>query len=763
MLLNTGADRATDWVGEYNSYIVPFSPFGAFHIARTLQPQLPEFLLDLSVSDGADQSIPHGALYVEQKSADVRVDDPSDPEFAFRNGEPYGELGLIRQTDFDWQEQTGAPNDPQPGNLQGKREIMRRELFSDSATTAFAADVGDFVVTNGAMTATPELLGEETVSLFYLDQYQPSYMEILVTINAEKDRAGSKSNAYVIFDYKSAEDFKFAGVEVGTDKIQIGHRDATGWVVDTQTQMQLKANRDYDLTVVLFGSVVTIYVDQGINVSMDFGEPLNDDGYLGLGTVNATAHFDDFQVQQLPPIWTFTHSEGFSGTDNGFAEHGGIWEQNEGSLTGTATSTPAITTQFLDVAPYSRLEMVATLETAGQGGVVFDYYSDQDFKYAALDANTNQVVIGHYTSHGWSIDAATDYIVESGQSYELMVTMFGTSVSVAVNGQAVIAHVFNGLLNDANFGLLSADGSTSFDNFLVRGDDSAYSTALMASVPGAHIDSSTAATAPPTAQQLKSHFDAAISTWDGLMDMSLARGLELRVEDLPGLMLGRLEDNVLSIDLNAAGHGWFIDPTPLANEEFDVNGQAIDGRAAGSIDLLTVLTHELGHTGGLAHASDGVMDNLLSTGVRLHPSMTGASDGVIDNLLNTGMPLHPSVTGASGAGLPTDVSPNSLAYLRDGALDGYRLMNVERPFVPRVNFSGTSETRSLAPLALENDGHDWVAYGVDEGEARDRGLIDSPDSDDTNHLWENVSDDQDFVPSAGIIDWGLTRTNPEVN
>jgi Ca2+-binding RTX toxin-like protein len=38
---NTGGDRLIDWAGEFNSYIVPFAPFGNFTISRALQPQLP--------------------------------------------------------------------------------------------------------------------------------------------------------------------------------------------------------------------------------------------------------------------------------------------------------------------------------------------------------------------------------------------------------------------------------------------------------------------------------------------------------------------------------------------------------------------------------------------------------------------------------------------------------------------------------------------------------------------------------------------------
>ena len=40
----------------------------------------------------------NGAGKTSTLRAIARVDDPADPEFDFRNGEPYGELGMVRQT-----------------------------------------------------------------------------------------------------------------------------------------------------------------------------------------------------------------------------------------------------------------------------------------------------------------------------------------------------------------------------------------------------------------------------------------------------------------------------------------------------------------------------------------------------------------------------------------------------------------------------------------------------------------------------------------
>jgi Ca2+-binding RTX toxin-like protein len=91
LIANTGADRLFDWVGEFNSYIVPFSPFGYPEAIREISPHLVKFLLNLGEACGADSSLT----------------------------EPDGELGLVTQQDPQWGDQLGAPRDPQAGNLPG--------------------------------------------------------------------------------------------------------------------------------------------------------------------------------------------------------------------------------------------------------------------------------------------------------------------------------------------------------------------------------------------------------------------------------------------------------------------------------------------------------------------------------------------------------------------------------------------------------------------------------------------------------------------
>src|SRR5262249_61525771 len=54
---NTNGDRLMDWVGEFNTFVVPFAQFGAVSVSRLLRPGEPQYLYDLSKSDGADQTL----------------------------------------------------------------------------------------------------------------------------------------------------------------------------------------------------------------------------------------------------------------------------------------------------------------------------------------------------------------------------------------------------------------------------------------------------------------------------------------------------------------------------------------------------------------------------------------------------------------------------------------------------------------------------------------------------------------------------------
>jgi hypothetical protein len=91
---------------------------------------------------------------------------------------------------------------------------------------------------------------------------------------------------------------------------------------------------------------------------------------------------------------------------------------------------------------------------------------------------------------------------------------------------------------------------------------------------------------------------------DGISAGLLARLASLRFEvaHLPAAFLATVDPNngAVVLETNAAGYGWFIDPTPQTDEEFSADGNALPGGpAAGKIDLLTAILQEMDGVVGL--------------------------------------------------------------------------------------------------------------------------------------------------------------------
>ena len=91
----------------------------------------------------------------------------------------------------------------------------------------------------------------------------------------------------------------------------------------------------------------------------------------------------------------------------------------------------------------------------------------------------------------------------------------------------------------------------------------------------------------------------------------------MSVGSLGGDQLAVHSGNSITIDTDAAGYGWFVDRTPGRDNEYDDSGVATRGVASRRMDLLTVVSHELGHVLGLPHDADmTVMHDTLEVGQR---------------------------------------------------------------------------------------------------------------------------------------------------
>ena len=463
---NTGGDRLIDWIGEFNSYIVPFAPFGIATVSRQVPPALFEYLYALSKAQGADPT----------RAAD------NNASLAPRNGEPYGETGLITQRDHGlWQQQAGGPTDPQAGNIPGgQRDVLRTANFNDGTTTGFAPDSGVWEVAGATLQVSAASLGKDAASVLYVDHVLPVYYELLAQVLIQKPTAGWGANAYVIFDYFSPTDFKFAGIDAALNKAVLGHRTAQGWVIDATGVVtgNVRSDTYYDVQVVVNGLVVTVLVN-GVNVldkqlaprwidGVPYGFNL---GLVGVGSNNSRGTYDNVTVQALPPETSLENTEDFA---DGIADlftsmSSGTWAVTSGRFSGTPSGAAAAIS-LMTLPARAVGDTTVTLETlvratsGGGGGLVFDHYSETDFKFATLDLAAGAVVVGHLIRNQWVEDARFVTPLAAGVDYKLSLTLNGTAVTVTLNGAVLGSFSYFGAVADGGLGAISRTGTTSFDD-----------------------------------------------------------------------------------------------------------------------------------------------------------------------------------------------------------------------------------------------------------------------------------------------------------
>jgi Calx-beta domain/Matrixin len=470
---NTGGDRLIDWVGEFNSYIVPFAPFGIATVSRQVEPFLPEFLYALSFSEGVDPT--------------RDSDQNSSAELRARNGELFGEIGLVLQQDHGyWQQQTGGPTDPQAGNIPGgRRDVLRGADFNNGSLQGFAVDSGVWAATGGTLQVAAASLGLDAAAVFYADVYLPVYYEIAAAMSTQKPTAGWKSNSYIMFDYWSPTDFKFAGIDISTNKMVIGHRDASGWHVDAQAPFtgSLKEDTTYQTLVAVNGTVVMVSVNSSQAFSYTFGTRLVNGeavglnkGLIGFGSDNSRGVLDNIAVQALPPQVTLDSTEYFEdGVADQFTGPGtGAWTASGGRYVanGYAVATLDLGAS-IDATSYNEID--ATIGTSGVGGVVFDGYAANDYKFVALDVAGQQVLVGHVDPRrGWMVDASYAKALSAGTDHIINLALQGTVVTVTVNGSVVASYAYNSAVADGDLGVLSRTGATSADRVRVRTNDDAF-------------------------------------------------------------------------------------------------------------------------------------------------------------------------------------------------------------------------------------------------------------------------------------------------
>jgi hypothetical protein len=191
---------------------------------------------------------------------------------------------------------------------------------------------------------------------------------------------------------------------------------------------------------------------------------------------------------------------------------------------------------------------------------------------------------------------------------------------------------------------------------------------LLAAPGGVQASTPTAGEMHLSQAELTAVVAAAIADWAAAgasaSQLAALHATTFSVADLSGTTIGEESSPAhITIDTNADGNGWFVDSTPTNNSEFThaQNAARTDlltdpsNAAAGHMDLLTAVVHELGHVLGLPDSTSpaDINDLMYISLVDGERRLPGAAD--VASAIEASLPLAaqappgtPIVAGTAG-------------------------------------------------------------------------------------------------------------------
>ena len=688
LMANTGADRLFDWTGEFNSFIVPFSPFGAPTVNRLLAPHVKAFLEDLGIAEGADSTL----------------------------AEPNGELGLVDQDDPDWNEQHGAPRDPQPGNIGG----VQRDTQGGKEDMANPPDCGcdcDVIQVSGVQIEKfvngldadagpgPSLQIGDAVTWTYLVSNRTDNP---LTILSVADDAGTAAD--------TGDDFVPAAVtlQVGGVDYNVGDIDhdnlldsnenwvysATGTVaagayvnvavVTAEDTTDVPTTYTDEDSAHYFGGVVEvplIRIEKAINAVDPENPTVQEDAdsvalgplltigsdviwtyqlfneseaallVTGIVDVNAADANDSFT-----PLYVSgdTDGDGLLDTDEAwlYTSEGRVdYQVTEGVYSNLATVTAedvsgTLTASDSDSNYHTGTPALVTISgrMTGGGSVFtddgmrvthgFELHSDPNIGPNSLEVNFNgnrfhleqlTSVIGYDDPDIDQLPRSAPFDTMSGEGIGRLNNQDGYSVRFLFTDAGE-----PGSKDFAEIEIIDPDGNLVLyvADQLTRGDQQAHpenkSVSLLLAAEG---PSGVSSTDTLSEADLDAIVGQARHRWEatGLVDARELGTIDVRIADLSGLSLGAADasSDTITLDGNAAGWGWFVDATPQEESEFTLieeDSLLLADAASDAHGRIDLLTVVIHEMGHLLGLGheNGVMAASLVTGERLLPEEHGA-------------------------------------------------------------------------------------------------------------------------------------------
>jgi hypothetical protein len=290
---------------------------------------------------------------------------------------------------------------------------------------------------------------------------------------------------------------------------------------------------------------------------------------------------------------------------------------------------------------------------------------DVDVGALASDNNIVNVVVGSTTDNTKKNDFSTG---DPANFSDVNFSLQGTgALNLSKNGSSSTTAA--GVIDDNNTNPAATTTSVSGTVTLVATTPPLPPVVapMLAADGGVQASSPTTGEMHLTQAELDSVVAAAIASWAAAgasaSQLAALEATTFSIADLAGNTIGQeAAPSHITIDVDAAGHGWFVDSTPTSNSEFThaANAAGTDlltdpsNAAAGHLDLLTTVMHEMGHVLSLPDSSsvndvnDLMYINLVDGERRLPDAADVAqADTTPQQNMTPAVSIGPAVTPAS--------------------------------------------------------------------------------------------------------------------
>ena len=355
-----------------------------------------------------------------------------------------------------------------------------RDDFDDGVARHLIPVKGQWTVVDGAYVGKAGLTGK-SVSVVETGLLLPTPIHVEATMEGRTGSADRSINAFFVFDYQSARQFKFAGPFFGSGTWRIGvFQDGSFINNAVVVDESLAPDEPLEVRLMLTGTNAAVWSDGQLKVEFDFDD-LVADRQVGFGTRGAIWAFDDLLIDAQGTA--VPHADDF---DDGVAYYltgvMGSWSVNEGRLIGVGQgpSDAIALLQFDKRVPGGSvadgiLEMSAVMSSSGgqgrfsNGFFVFEDVDAGNFKFAGVFFGAGQFRIGQVEDGQWRVDERVDDAgLSAGVDQAYRVVLDGTRAIVSAEGQEKLSFDFAESLLDGLIGLGSRNAKVDIDDWGVQ-------------------------------------------------------------------------------------------------------------------------------------------------------------------------------------------------------------------------------------------------------------------------------------------------------